>query len=307
MSSSISSSEIRVLAAVALAFGAVELGLRAIEDKLSVDVKHIRAIPSIVAGLGNQPAPRAIFLGNSLTRASIRTKAIAEAWPDGPHMARIHPDDTTLLDWHYVYRRYLSESKPRPNLIVVGFAAGQLDDGQTLHVDRLGSHFAGLRFAREAFDHDLPATGDRVEFVLAATFRAMAYRERVQTRLLAAVPGYRQLANAINRGVKPKSGKKPAKVGFRRLRRFLQAARDNGDRIVFVAVPLPGTYAIREELHAAIRDGGSELIDMQGVASLDPSDFPDGYHLAEPAAERFSRALGSVLSSNAFVRQALVR
>ena len=84
MNLSTSSSELKVIAAVVLVFGAVELGIRAIEDKLSIDVKHIHTIPSIVAGLYRQPAPHVVFLGNSLTRASIHTEAIAEVWPSAP-------------------------------------------------------------------------------------------------------------------------------------------------------------------------------------------------------------------------------
>lgn len=296
-----------MIAAVALVFGAVELGMRAIEDKLSSDVKHIHAIPSIVSVLNRQPPPHVVFLGNSLTRVSIRTEAIAQAWPAAPSMARIHPDDTTLLDWHYVYQRYLGQAKLRPNLIVVSFVRSQLDDNQELHVDRLGSHFAGFQFAREALERDVRETGDRIEFLLAGTFRTMANRERVQSRVLASVPGYIELANVINHSVRAKAGK-PAQSGsysYTRLHRFLAATRKRGDKVLFVAVPLPHSYKIADELRATIREGGANLIDMQGVEPLTGQDFPDGYHLSENAAPRFSHALGRAMAENAFVQAAL--
>lgn len=302
------SSELKVIAAVALAFSVVELGIRAIEDNLSIDVKHIHAIPSIVASLDRKPAPHVLFLGNSLTRASVHTEAIAEVWPEAPSMARIHPDDTTLLDWHYIYQRYFGKEKPRPNLIVVSFVQSQLDDSQEIHVDRMGSHFAGFQFAREAFEHDVHETGDRIEFMLAGAFRAMANRERVQNRVLASVPGYKELANAVNHGVRAKAGTPASRPGpplYTRLHRFLAAAGARGDKVLFVAIPLPRPYKVAGELRDAIQEGGASLIDMQGVEPLTRQDFPDGYHLSEEAAPRFSRALGRAIMENEFVQAAL--
>lgn len=297
-----------MIVAIVLVFGAVELGMRVMEDKLSLDLKHINVIPSIVEDLDRQPAPHIVFLGNSLTRVSVQTKVIMEVWPEAPSMARIHPDDTTLLDWHYVYQRYLGKAQLRPNLIVVSFVRSQLDDHQELHIDRLGSHFAGFQFVREVFKHDVRETGDRMEFLLAGLFCTMANRERVQDRVLASIPGYKELAKAINRSVRAKTDKPVTPSGAHshtRLQRFLAAARAHGDKLLFVAIPLPISYRIAEELRAAIQEGGASLIDMQDVEPLTSRDFPDGYHLSEEAAPRFSRALGRAMAENEFVQAAL--
>ncbi len=305
-----SSSERKVIVAIVLVLSAVELGIRTMEDKLSLDLKHINAIPSIVEDLDRQPVPHIVFLGNSLTRVSVQTKVIKEVWAAAPSMARVHPDDTTLLDWHYVYQRYLGKVPQHPNLIVVSFVRSQLDDNQELHIDRLGSHFAGFEFAREAFKHDVRETGDRMEFVLAGLFSAMANRERVQGRVLASIPGYMELAKAINRSVRTKADKPVTRSDVRaytRLQRFLAAARANGDTVLFVAIPLPGSYRIADELRATIQEGGANLIDMQGVAPLAGPDFPDGYHLSGEAALRFSRALGRAMAESEFVQAALGR
>jgi len=302
------SSELKVIAAVALVFGAVELGIRGIEADLSIDMKHIHAIPSIVESLDRQPAPHMVFLGNSLTRVSIQPEAIEEVWPTAPSMARIYPDDTTLLDWHYVYQRYLGKVKSGPNLIVVSFVRSQLDDSQELHIDRLGSHFAGFQFARELFEHDVHKLGDRMEFMLAGVFRTMANRERVQYRVLASIPGYKELADAVNYRVRAKASEtaSPSRGPFyTRLHRFLSTVRTRGDKVLFVAIPLPRPYKVAPELRDTIRRGGGDLIDMQGAEPFTGQDFPDGYHLSEAAAPRFSRALGRAMARNEFTQAAL--
>lgn len=299
------SSEMKMIVAIVLVFSAVELGMCAMKDKLSLDLKHINAIPSIVADLDRQPVPHIVFLGNSLTRVSVQTKDIAEVWPAAPSMARIHPDDTTLLDWHYVYQRNFGKALLRQNLIVVSFVRSQLDDNQELHIDRLGSHFAGFQHVREAFKHDVLETGDRMEFLLAGLFCAMANRERVQNRVLASIPGYMEFAKAINRSVRAKTVIPSGARSYTRLQRFLTAVRARGDKVLFVAIPLPSSYRIADELRAAIREGGANLIDMQGVEPLTGRDFPDGYHLSEEGATRFSRSLGRAMAENEFVQVAL--
>jgi hypothetical protein len=223
-------------------------------------------------------------------------------------MARIYPDDTTLLDWYYIYQRYLGKVKSEPSLTVVSFVLSQLEDDQEVHVGRLGSHFAGFQFAAEVFECDVFETGDRIEFMLAGAFRAMANRERVQYRVLAAIPGYKELAEVVNFGVRAKVSKsagRPEAPSYTRLRRFLASARVRGDKVLFVAIPQPRTYKIAGELHEAIRGGGAKLIDMQGVEPLTGQDFSDGYHISEEAAPRFSRALGRVMAHDPFVQAAL--
>lgn len=306
--------EVRVVAVVLIVLGTIEVLLRLFENRLSIDVEHIRDIPRIVSRLQQRPEPRILFLGNSLTRASIVHGAFGQAWTaagePSPQTASIHPDDTSLLDWHYLYRRHLQDLAVRPNLIVVSFAASQLEDGQEVHVNRLGSSFAGLSLAHEAFRHDLTTLDQRVQFLLSATTRLMAYRERVQLRILALFPGYRNLAVALNQGARARIAKTRAgttDTRFSRLRRFLDAANAHHDRVVFVALPLPAPYQIPEDLPEVIHAAGMEFIDMQGTDPKNPSDFPDAYHMSEAAARRFSEQLATRFLANPFVRETFAK
>ncbi len=136
----------------------------------------------------------------------------------------------------------------------------------------------------------------------------MANRERVKSRVLASVPGYKELANEVNYGVQAKA-RQPASqsenLSYTRLHRFLAAARARGDKVLFVAIPLPRSYKVAGELRVAIQEGGASLIDMQGVEPLTGQDFPDSYHLSKEAARRFSRALAHAMAHNEFVQAAL--
>lgn len=290
-----------------------ELMLYAVEPRLSLDVQHIRMIPAIVRDIETTQRPSVLFIGNSLTRHGIVPGLIRSAWSqhDLPRakLSLIYPDSTTLSDWFYLYRRFVEPARSRPRVIVICFASNQLADSEPVQPERLGSQFAGLPFAAEAFSHDVLSLSDRVRYLLGAVSRVWADRERVQTRVLALIPGYEALAQALNqaagaRQAAPSSGE-PAR--YARLARFIARVKQDGTDIVFVATPLPRRFPLPEALRRTIRDGGAELIDLQGTEPADPVDFLDGYHLSPVGAERFSLALGAATSGNASFRAALLR
>ncbi|MER9757154.1 hypothetical protein NKJ46_27675 [Mesorhizobium sp. M0166] len=303
--------ESKVIAAVLLLLAAVEFSLYLGEPWLSADVRHIRQIPGIVENLRTAEPPRVLFLGNSLTRASIQPDLVADTLASAnlPRVnpAMIFPDDTTIVDWHYLYRNFIQPKNPQLNLIVISFAYGHLDDHQPLNVERLGGEFAGLSSAPEAFAHDVLSPSDRIEYLLSCVFRLWADRVRVQTRVLALIPGYTTLAQVINRTLRGQSQHDlpDPPVTYHRLARFIGMVVEDGNKLVFVAVPVPRRYPLPQELRNTIRNAGAELIDLQGVIPFTPADFPDGYHLSAPAAQQFSKALARAMADNDYVRSAL--
>lgn len=304
-------SDWKVLSSVLAILLAGELGLYLAEPRLSLDVQHIRSIPTIVRNFEAAPGPGVLFLGNSLTRAGIRPDVVEGAWP--PHrlpqakFALVYPDDTRLLDWFYVYRRFVEPARSLPRVIVICFAQSQLADGQPLQPERLGSQFAGFPLLSEAFSDDVLSASDRISYLLGATSRVWANRERVQTRVLALIPGYEALAQTLNEAasVRQRASGNGRPDTYTRLARFIERAGKDGVGVVFVATPLPRRFPLPDDLRRTIRDGGAELLDLQGTEPADPRDFPDGYHLSPTAAERFSESLGVALAANAYFRTAL--
>jgi hypothetical protein len=302
--------ELKVISAVLLLLAAVELCLYLGEPWLSADVRHLRQIPEIIEDLRAEEPPRVLFLGNSLTRAGIRPDLIVDTLDSAnvPEVSfgLIFPDDTTLVDWHYLYRTLIQPKNLQLNLVVISFAYGHLDDRQPLNIERLGGEFAGFSSVAEAFAHDVLSLSDRIEYLLSSISRLWANRERVRTRVLALIPGYTTLAQDINRTLREGSQHDlpDPSVTYHRLARFLDVAVEDGNRLVFVAVPVPRRYPLPRELRDTIRNAGAELIDLQGVP-FTPADFPDGYHLSDPAAQRLSKALAGAMADSDYVRSAL--
>ncbi|MDR6756399.1 hypothetical protein J2Y48_001689 [Mycoplana sp. BE70] len=310
-STSNSRSEWKVIASVLAVLLIGEISLYFTENRLSYDVQHIGQIPAIVNDIKQGNSPRVLFLGNSLTRAGIRPDIVKRAWagvnlPDAT-IGLIYPDDTVLTDWLYVYRRFVQPANTQLRLVIICFANDHLDDGPVRNSERLGSQFAGLSLAAEAFSHDVLSLSDRVRYLLGATSRLWANRERIQKRVLALIPGYQEFAPIINDVVRS-DGQAAAHAKpptYNQLARFLNIVTSDGTKVVFVATPVRQPYPLPDELYKAIRRGGAEIIDLRGFERTGPGDFLDSLHLAPAAAERFSKALGSALVGNDYAHTAL--
>lgn len=310
-STSNSRSEWKVIASVLVVLLLGEAGLYFTEDRLSHDMQHLREIPAILNGFRQGTSPGILFLGNSLTHRGVFPDIVKAAWPNAnvpdAKIGLVYPDDTILTDWLYVYRRFVQSSNTKPQLLIICFADKHLEDSPVHSIERLGGEFAGFAYASEAFSHDVLTLSDRVRYVLGATSRLWANRERIQKRVLSLIPGYQDLAPIINdvfRTTKQSEahGKKPT---YNQLARFIDIVAGDGIKVVFVATPLPERYPLPDELYRTISQGGAEIVDLQGIERTGAGDFLDGYHLAPEAAERFSKALGNALIDNNYAHAAL--
>ncbi|MHB2205429.1 Rossmann-fold NAD(P)-binding domain-containing protein [Methylobacterium sp. CM6257] len=305
-------SEWKVISTVVAMLLLGEFSLSFAESRLSLDMQHVKEIPAIMRNFEAAPGPGVLFLGNSLTRAGIRTDVIESIWSlhglPRAKFALIYPDDTSVLDWFYLYRRFVEPAQPRPRVLVICFALDQLADNRPVHSERLGSLFAGLPFLAEAFSNDVLSVSDRVRYLLAAVSRVWANRERVQTRVLALIPGYEALAQTLNEAANARRSSAVAgqPVTYARLARFIETVRKDGTDIIFVAIPLPKHYPLPEKLRRTIHGGGAELLNLQGIQPAHPGDYPDGYHMSPAAAVHFSASLGTATAASAYFRSALL-
>jgi hypothetical protein len=292
-------SEGRVLVTVAVVLAIGEAVLRLGGQRLSADVQHIRSIPARADRLAHADGLRILFLGNSLTREGVRLDVVQEHFDCTPPVAleRVFPDDTTILDWYYLFRNDFGGERA-PKVLVLSYARGQLTDATGIHAERIAGSFGGWSNAREMLRLDLDDLGDRIDYLLASTFRLFSERERVRDRVLAtATPDYRSTAQRLNdseRAGRASGTARPAEA-FSRLRRLLELCRDRRVRVVVVAMPVPGGYGIDPRLPGLLRDGGADFLDMRSTEGLNASDYADGYHLAPRGAETYSAALATHL------------
>ena len=292
-------SEAKVLFAVAAAALMCEAGLRAGRSGLSLDVQHIERIPSILASLHARPAGRRVlFLGNSLTRrgvdlALIRQPRSERSEPAGVFADTISPDDSTISDWYYLFRKYVSGGNA-PDYVAIGFVSGQLEDSAPMHPDRIAAYFGGWEAASEVFTQDVKDFGGRMDYALASTSELFSEKERLRIRLLAwLTPDYPAAAQRLNRATvkREKAGLAPSAATYRRLQRLLALCRTRRVQPVLVAMPLPKTYALDPAVSRMASQAGADFVDLRHVDGLVAEDFLDGFHLAPSGASKYSRLL----------------
>ena len=307
MNSSISSfsSEAKAIALTLLLLGLADAGLRLAEAKLSIDVRHIRSFPEITRELSAGPAPRVVFLGNSLTRHGLDPRvwvsAMKELKPPAGSVAKLVPDDTTMPDWYYVALNNLIRPGNRPDLLILGFSLDQLTD-ERIEASRLGAYFCDLGNVSELFSNDLKGFVPKVDFMLGRLCRLYGVRDEIQARVGdALIPDYQEGVRRLNELQRHAAANKTPPPGgtaksYALLDRALAMWRAQGIEVVLVAMPIPSSYQIDPVVIRKAQAAGVRLIDARNLPTLTREDFPDGYHMGSRAAQIYTRFLAESLA-----------
>jgi hypothetical protein len=303
-STSSSRTELKVLAVVLLVLAGSEVLLRFSEPMLSRDVKHIQQIPAISESLGAAKGERILFLGNSQVRAGIDPKIIEQeltAMGVSPvYVDRVFPDSTSLPDWDRAFKHYFISQARLPEVLVLCFSDIALQDTNSVDPIRLGHYYSSPREIPEILEQDLREFDGRAEFVLASLSFAFANRMRVRTRALdVLVPGYRESAQRINRVMKHSHDGTAAPNTYNRLSRFLAIAKEQGVRVIVVAMPQPVRYSLDPQITQAVERAGMTFLDCRDVNGINQDSFADEMHLSSAGAAVYSRFLGHELATQA--------
>jgi hypothetical protein len=305
MSSSTSSFKIeaRVIALVLLVLLGCELFVRTREQSLSLDLKHIGEIPAISQKMTEGPGLRVLFIGNSMTRYGVDTETFEremKAQGVGPlHIEKVFPDATGLPDWHYAFKHYFVEAGHLPDVLIVGFAARDLQDDYAVEPTRLARYYSSSRDIPEVFSQDVTDFDGRVAFLLSSLSSSFANRSRVRTRALdALIPYYRDTAQQLNRDMKTGQARSAAQSShtYKRLERFITLAGEKGVRVIFVAMPLREAYTLDPLVQKTVEDGGMTFVDCRQVTGLGRESYVDEMHLKPEGAAVYSQFLARQLA-----------
>jgi hypothetical protein len=311
MSSSTSSfrNELRVVAVVLLVLLAGEFFVRAFERSLSLDVTHIRHIPEISRKMTEGRGTRVLFISNSMIRYGVDPGIFEremEARRLGPlSVGRVFPDATALPDWYYAFKHYFVDTNRLPDVLIVCFAAKDLQDDVPPVPARLAHNYTSASDIPELFSHDLPDFDHRADFLLADVSSAYANRMRVRTRVLDdLIPNYRESAQVMNRTQKAmkknagvdEAAHSSAAPSYQRLQRLMSLARSHNVRVIFVAMPLREEYALDPQIQRIVEADGMSFFDFRAVDGINQVSFVDEMHLTPGGASVYSEFLARQLA-----------
>jgi hypothetical protein len=288
----------------------LEVAVRGVESRLSVDIQHLDEIPSILTDLEDDGlaggAQTMLFLGNSLTRRGVDLELIESSFQSSGisnvRAAAIYPDDTTVLDWLHLYESKVAEENVVPDVVVVSFGDLHLEDRPLTRAQthRLGRHFVSWSSLRSLFSHDATTLADRSEVLLSKVSALFANRERIALRILSFLPYYQQSARTVNDlNVSANASVDSAHVPtFERLRRLIATVEASGAELILVAMPILEGFEVHPSIYALAESHGVDLVDARFVPGLMDEHFEDTLHL-DPATggQIYSRHLASRLAA----------
>ena len=298
-------SDLKALLVVCAILCVCELGLRQYGSYISKDLQQFDDFPRIARQLNSQPSPRMLFLGNSLTGRGVDvTSVLAAVAADGGLKIsgeKIAPDNTAIVDWHYILKTFFVRTQYVPDIVVVGFTGGHLGDSRQVKARRLARHFAIPADMPELFATEFTSMNQQTDYCIGLFSATFTESERIKKRILnQLVPSFEDQTQELNQIIRRQKAEERAAplapVGSHRLRRFLDMLAEVDVQTVFVAMPEPTLWALEADVVATIEACGATMIDCRSVPGLLEVNFPDGYHLDEQGASLYSQFLGSQLA-----------
>jgi hypothetical protein len=223
-----------------------------------------------------------------------------EAQRLGPlRVGRVFPDATALPDWYYAFKHYFVDTNRLPDVLIVCFAAKDLEDDHPLEPARLAHHYTATRDIPELFSQDLHDFEGRAEFLISDLFSSYANRTRVRTRVLDnLIPYYRESVQDMNRTLRAtkKSDTGAAAPTYERLERLMTLAHKHNVRVIFVAMPLREEYKLDPQIQRTVEAAGMSFFDFRSVDGIDSVSFIDEMHLTSGGAAVYSHFLARQLA-----------
>lgn len=275
-----------------------ELAFRAVVPQLSANSRSIAASAGRAAEMAAYDGPTVLILGNSISGEGIDPDLLNEALQDAGSPARIwhQPADTTAMrDWTFELQNLFVARGATPDVLVlpVGFERPLVR--VNARTEDLYQSFLGPGDLRVLFELDgVDGLEDRTGARLSRISALYGFRGRVQKRILVAlVPGYEDMWGAIRRAAEQEAELVTNDAWVERMHDMTQ---ELGIDVIVVAMP---SVALEGRLPAgdrALADRfGWTVLEPAADVTFDDTERPDGFHLTEPARERFTTLLAPSL------------
>jgi len=291
--------ETKVIAVVLFALLACELALRKVERSLSLDLQHIRALPGIARNLAKTDGLRILFLGNSFTRVTVDPEVFKREMKSHGFgniaVERVHPDGTRINEWYYTFKTYFVEPHLKPDLLVVITGRAHLQD-QPIDPSALGAYFSSSRDVPAFLSNTTNSLDEKMEFFLAHYSAAYANRRRIEPRVFTRIiPHYQNCIQRIYEArirteADPRRNTTPVYSGLEQL---LDLGEKASIPIVIATVPMWQPYSIDPEVKRLVAAHQMTFIEANEMEEIDSSHFPDGYHIDQLGAEKYTRIIAA--------------
>ena len=288
----------------------IEWGTRAEVTPGTADLARYREFPAQARELAAAPEPRIAFIGNSVTDR-VQANVLADEWRrntgKSPSVDKFIAYYSNLSTWSRMYAQYFWKQQAAPDLVVITLYDGNLfADSEVLDVPNLALFFTGPEDRESLFDHEVKTLAHRSDYLLSSASHAFAARDRIRSRVLNVIPGYRPFATEVN-DLNFEFGKRQAASGpeppktYHALESLLAHARASGVTICFVAFPIRPdedgrkSYTISPTALERVREAGMLFLDLRLMDGLTADMYKDNVHLNGKGQPIYTRKLAREL------------
>jgi len=284
------SKSIKIIFVIIALFLSVELTLRMAQPYLSKDIKHYKALASIVEKFDKSEVDKVLFIGNSLTREGVDKEKFEK---NEKGLTLIRPDDTTVTEWFWIFKSKIYDKDIKVTDLAIIFVGDQLED-KPLKEQNLVS-ISNIVNTSEMFsvrEFEVLSLSDLITLTLSHFSVTFASRERVQRRVLDLLPMYREQSRIINRSLVEghvQSSKDKKKATYKHLLELIKLAQEKNIHLTFISSPLLKAYTLdRDLLNIFNKSESISFINAKDEVQVDKTDFQDGYHLNKEGASKFT-------------------
>ena len=235
-----------------------------------------------------------MVIGNSLTREGIDEQLIKRSIDNRiiskKAIGYIYPDDTSIMEWYYIFVSYYAQSKIYPKNIFVIFAEDHLvsREIQFEEIQRI-SKYTQFKSLFNVIINEGLSLSLSIDLYLSKVFRFYSNRERINKRILNIIPNYRATLRKLNQKLKPKEIKTEDKKNYYHLNRLIRLIDNLKIQTNFIAIPISKPYDINPRLRRIINSSQyCDLVNFQNTKKFTENDFLDGYHLNQYGAHKFT-------------------
>ena len=220
-----------------------EGSIRVFEERLSWDVTHWKEMPDLLRNLSKTNGQKILFLGNSLTRRNVNQQLVEKELnhlnKEKIAIARIFPDDTTIVEWPYILQSQSIDKRLLPDILVIIFFRGHLQDSPLTseNIRRIG-YFSSLSSVPEIVRQEMLSLDQSMVLLLSKASTLFRNKERIQKRALDFLPYYREIAGRVNLQLVSKANNETKITTYWHLNHLLQIAKHNNIHVLFSPSPM---------------------------------------------------------------------
>ena len=297
--------EARVVLAVLLMLGVVEVFFRTAGHHLSQDVVSTKQIAKTADELAAAPKPRLLIVGNSMARESVDPALLeSELKQTNAAAARsvfmAYPDSSHALVWDYLLEKHFVKKDQAPDELIIVTGRQHMLDSPGNH-SHMGAYYVSWSAAPRYLREDTPSFDAGAEFLLGRLSATYSMRARVSPRVFDVIlPHYQENWVILNRAAL--AGKGVALSGnnntgtTRHFEHLARTLKSRGVRLTLVAAPLPYSYEIAPPVLSALKELEVPLINLNPIAGINDGSFADADHLNASGKAVFTRALAKALA-----------